>query len=71
MSKLISATPLRLDSTEDFSQIIHVADIHIELLSRHDEYSKVFAQFYDQIKTTDKNSIVFVLGDLFHVKSDL
>ena len=52
--------------------VMHIADIHIRLTQRHDEYKSVFQKFYvalDKAKTL--NAILVVAGDIFHNKSDL
>lgn len=62
----------KLQSTApDFTHIIHVADIHIRLTKRHQEYREVFQRFYDDVERSPKTSIVCVLGDVCHSKSDL
>lgn len=54
-----------------FTHIVHVADIHIRLTKRHDEYREIFDKFYDDIKKTPDTTLIAVLGDVFHNKSDL
>jgi DNA repair exonuclease SbcCD ATPase subunit/predicted MPP superfamily phosphohydrolase len=54
-----------------FTHIVHVADVHIRLLKRHDEYREVFDKFYKEIDKTPDTTIVAILGDLFHNKTDL
>ena len=56
---------------KEFSGILHIADIHIRLTKRHDEYSSVFSKLYDVAKRMPINSCIAVLGDVFHSKSDL
>lgn len=56
---------------EEFVGILHVADIHIRLTKRHDEYSEVFQKLYKDATMLPKNTCIAVLGDLFHSKSDL
>ena len=55
----------------EFAGVLHVADIHIRLTKRHDEYRSVFDRLYKDITMTPQNTCVAVLGDLFHSKSDL
>lgn len=55
----------------NFTHIFHIADIHIQLTKRHDEYAEVFENLYRCVEVTDKNTIVCIVGDLFHNKSDL
>ena len=54
-----------------FTHIIHVADIHIRLTKRHDEYYEVFKKFYHDVDESPETSVVCVLGDVCHSKSDL
>jgi DNA repair exonuclease SbcCD ATPase subunit len=54
-----------------FTHVIHVADIHIRLNKRHEEYREVFSEFYDAVLNSPPDSLVAILGDLFHSKSDL
>ena len=54
------------------SQIFHVSDIHIRLTKRHDEYELVFRRLYEYIKKNkDKNSVIFLGGDIVHNKLEL
>ena len=56
---------------QKYEYIMHVADIHIRLNKRHDEYKEVFANFYEEVKKSPPNTLVALLGDVFHSKSDL
>jgi DNA repair exonuclease SbcCD ATPase subunit/DNA repair exonuclease SbcCD nuclease subunit len=58
-------------SISNFSNIFHIADIHIRLTKRHDEYQEVFQRLYTTIDKTPSTTVICVLGDLFHNKSDL
>lgn len=58
-------------SIKNFTHIIHVADIHIRLNSRQQEYINVFDKFYAEIDKSPKETLVCLLGDLFHSKNDL
>ena len=61
-----------LNSTvKQFTHIVHIADIHIRLTKRHDEYQEMFEKLYKEIEKTPQSTLIAVLGDLFHVKSDL
>jgi DNA repair exonuclease SbcCD nuclease subunit len=54
------------------NKIIHVADIHIRLNKRHDEFLKVFNEFFNSIKSYDPaDTIIAILGDVLHSKNDL
>ena len=60
------------NTDEKINCIMHIADIHIRLTQRHDEYKSVFQKFYaalDKAKTL--NAVLVVAGDIFHNKSDL
>lgn len=58
-------------AVENFTRIVHLADIHIRLTKRHDEYNQVFSNLYENIKDTPEDTCITILGDLFHSKSDL
>jgi len=55
----------------NFTNIIHLADIHILLTKRHVEYREVFENLYKTIDKTPLSTVVCVVGDVFHNKSDL
>jgi DNA repair exonuclease SbcCD nuclease subunit len=48
-----------------------MADIHVRLTKRHDEYREVFAKVYGEIKNTPSNTLIVIAGDLTHNKVDL
>ena len=53
-------------------RIAHLADVHIRLYKRHDEYKECFARLYDQIKNADLSSgVIVVAGDIVHAKTDM
>lgn len=54
-----------------FTHIVHMADIHIRLLKRYDEYEVVFNRLYEEIKKTPDTTVICLLGDIFHNKVDL
>lgn len=54
-----------------FTHILHIADIHIRLNRRHDEYREVFNKLYKAVEGSPPETVVAVLGDVFHNKSDL
>lgn len=56
---------------EKIEYIIHVADIHIKLTKHHDEYRSVFSKLYQDVEKSPETTLVAILGDLFHQKSDL
>jgi len=52
--------------------VVHIADIHIRLTKRHDEYLTVFNKFYQSLEKVQKlNAVLVIAGDVFHNKSDL
>ena len=51
--------------------ILHLADIHVRLTKRHEEYREAFTKIYAAVDALPPNSIVAVLGDLVHSKVDL
>lgn len=53
------------------SHIVHVADCHIRLNTRHSEYQEVFEKLYEDIKKTPETTLVALLGDILHSKVDL
>ena len=52
-------------------KMVHIADVHIRLVKRHDEYRESFKQVYEYVKTTPEKTIVLIAGDLLHSKIDL
>jgi DNA repair exonuclease SbcCD ATPase subunit/DNA repair exonuclease SbcCD nuclease subunit len=51
--------------------IIHIADIHIRLTKRHDEYKEAFEKFYQSIKNSPEKTAIVIAGDVAHSKVDL
>lgn len=52
--------------------VVHIADIHIRLTKRHDEYRAIFNKFYQALDKVKKlGSVLVIAGDVFHNKSDL
>ena len=61
-------------SISNIEYIIHIADIHIRLQKRHEEYRTVFSRLYDycsKFVTTNPNTIIYVAGDIAHSKTDM
>jgi DNA repair exonuclease SbcCD nuclease subunit len=56
---------------KEFKNVFHIADIHLRLTKRHDEYNQVFERLYKAIEKTPAETVVTVLGDVLHSKSDL
>ena len=64
--------PIKLiDKIKEFKNVFHIADIHLRLTKRHDEYVQVFERLYKAIEKTPTETVVAVLGDVLHSKSDL
>jgi len=54
--------------------ILHIADVHIRNLKRHEEYRSVFQKLYDICKSKveeNKNTIIYLAGDIVHAKTDM
>ena len=54
--------------------IIHIADVHIRNLKRHEEYRSVFQKVYDVCRKKveeNKNTIIYLAGDIVHAKTDM
>lgn len=57
---------------EKLRTIAHLADIHIRLFKRHEEYREAFARLYDQLRNTDlSEGVIVVAGDIVHAKTDM
>jgi len=62
---------LPIITNKQYTHIYHIADVHIRLLERHDEYNAVFNKLYNEIKTNASNGTIGLMvipGDLFHTK---
>ena len=60
---------------DKFTKCVHIADIHIRLYKRHEEYRRVFDNFFRDLvewqnETREKFCIV-VAGDIVHAKTDM
>jgi len=55
------------------THMFHIADIHIRLLKRHDEYQQVFDDLINQIQNhpLKSSSGIVVAGDILHSKTEL
>ena len=56
---------------KEYKNIFHIADIHLRLTKRHDEYNEVFQKLYKAVERTPTETVIAVLGDVLHSKSDL
>jgi DNA repair exonuclease SbcCD ATPase subunit len=52
-------------------KMVHIADVHVRLVKRHEEYREAFAKVYDYVNKTSEKTIVMIAGDLLHSKIDL
>ena len=58
--------------TQDFTHIVHIADVHIRLLQRHREYKAVFRKLYKEVRKQPKNTTLIVIaGDIVHSKLEM
>lgn len=65
----MNTIPVQFDKLK---HVFHLADIHIRLFQRHEEYRDVFETLYEDIRARDtENSIILVAGDIFHTKLDM
>lgn len=52
--------------------VIHIADIHIRLFRRHEEYEAAFERLYQDIDAKKlKDFVIVVAGDIVHAKTDM
>jgi DNA repair exonuclease SbcCD ATPase subunit len=52
--------------------IVHIADVHIRLFRRHEEYELAFSRLYNDIRAKHLKDFVIVLaGDIVHAKTDM
>jgi DNA repair exonuclease SbcCD ATPase subunit/DNA repair exonuclease SbcCD nuclease subunit len=52
-------------------KMVHIADVHVRLVKRHEEYREAFSKVYEYVKKTPEKTIVLIAGDLLHSKIDL
>ena len=61
-----------LNERKTITKIYHIADIHIRLRERHEEYKQVFEELYKYLeKEKSKNGLIVVCGDVVHSKTEL
>lgn len=68
---ILKALPSKL-SNDEFTHIIHLSDIHIRPVERHDEYKHVFDKLYisiAELKSKNINAIIVITGDIFDNKN--
>lgn len=57
---------------EKLRHIAHMADVHIRLFRRHEEYEIAFERLYNDIRSKNLQDFVIVLaGDIVHAKTDM
>lgn len=57
---------------QHLKKIIHIADIHIRLFKRHQEYRQVFKKFYEMLDQRDlSDTAIVIAGDVIHTKTDM
>jgi DNA repair exonuclease SbcCD ATPase subunit len=57
---------------EKLRAVCHLADIHIRLFRRHEEYEEAFDRLYSDIRSKNLEDFVIVLaGDIVHAKTDM
>ena len=57
---------------EKLRHIVHIADVHIRLFRRHEEYELAFEKLYNDIRSKNLQDFVIVLaGDIVHAKPDM
>lgn len=65
----MNTIPVKFDNLK---HVFHLADIHIRLFKRHEEYREVFDTLYEDLRSRDtENSVILVAGDIFHTKLDM
>lgn len=53
-------------------KILHLADIHIRLFKRHDEYKECFKRLYADLHAhIEEGTVIVVAGDIVHSKTDM
>jgi DNA repair exonuclease SbcCD nuclease subunit len=63
-----------LKKTGKYNFVYHIADIHIPLRSKKEEYYKVFGRLHKFIKSElekGREGIIVICGDIFHTKDEL
>ena len=61
------------NTDQKVDNVVHIADIHIRLTKRHEEYTSIFEKFYSSLDKLNKvtKPVLVIAGDIFHNKSDL
>lgn len=57
---------------DKLDEIEHIADVHIRLYKRHDEYRLALAKLYSKLTANiNTNRVIVVAGDIVHAKTDM
>ena len=57
---------------EKLLHVCHIADVHVRLFRRHEEYQLAFDRLYKDIRSKNLQDFVIVLaGDIVHAKTDM
>jgi DNA repair exonuclease SbcCD ATPase subunit/predicted MPP superfamily phosphohydrolase len=57
---------------EKLQSVVHIADVHVRLFRRHEEYEDVFEKLYVDIhKKNLKDFVIVLAGDIVHAKTDM
>jgi DNA repair exonuclease SbcCD ATPase subunit/DNA repair exonuclease SbcCD nuclease subunit len=57
---------------KEVKKVAHIADVHIRLFKRHDEYKEVLERLYQQLKLAQlEQGVIVVAGDIVHAKTDM
>lgn len=62
--------PVKIIPCPQFSRIVHLSDIHIPKIKRHDEYRQVFDVLYCQLRNLAQDFVIVITGDVFESKRD-
>ena len=65
---------INISQITEVSKILHIADVHIRTLKRHEEYRAVFEKLYsickEKVRETP-NTLIYLAGDIVHAKTDM
>lgn len=57
---------------EKLQHVCHIADVHIRLFRRHEEYETAFERLYNDIRSKQlKDFVIVLVGDIVHAKTDM
>ena len=66
-------TPVKVLSSgvEKVTHIVHISDVHIRPLKRHEEYKYIFEELYESVRKVRGKILMVITGDLLHEKDHL